>query len=78
VGQLTNVDYATDTDVVFGFDTLGRLVSRTDAAGAWSWAYDAASSRVLTNVTPFAPVIYSYAAGTYELASVGVDASNKT
>jgi YD repeat-containing protein len=46
-GQLTNVNYATDTDVQYFLDTLGRATGRVDAAGTWAWSYDGESSRVL-------------------------------
>ena len=38
---LTRTDYETDLDVVTLFDNLGRQTSRVDAAGTWSWTYDA-------------------------------------
>jgi YD repeat-containing protein len=76
-GQLTNVDFATDQDVSYGYDNLGRMTGRVDAAGTWSWTYDGQSARVLSERLVAtgdggrtSTVSYAYATGTFDLASV--------
>jgi len=38
--QLAGIDYPTDPDVAFSYDTLGRRIGLTDASGSTSWSYD--------------------------------------
>jgi RHS repeat-associated protein len=76
---MTNTDYQTDVDVRYAFDNLGRMTSRVDNAGTWSWTYDGASHRVtsetLRNPTGEARAVsYAYDPATYDLASVACGA----
>jgi RHS repeat-associated protein len=79
VGQLTNVHYTADAAVNCFYDNLGRMTRRVDAAGTSAWTYDGESTRMLTEATPFSQTVtYTYHTDTYELASVSLDATNKT
>jgi len=42
------VDYPSDADVSFTYDTLGRRSTMTDATGTTSWSYDS-PGRLATN-----------------------------
>ena len=85
VGELTQVDYPSDTDVIYGLDNLGRMTSRVDSAGTWIWTYQDQSSRVLSeslfvpSLTSVLSVVnYSYSSNTFELAKVSLDSSHYT
>jgi hypothetical protein len=61
--------------VQYAFDNLGRMTSRVDNAGTWSWTYDGQSSRMLSESLvpaslPLLPSVqYSYHSNSLDLAS---------
>jgi RHS repeat-associated protein len=63
VGNLTNIDYPSSTDVRFKYDWLDRVTNMVDAAGTTAYAYNS-GGRLWTEDGPFASDtltnVYSY------------------